>query len=117
MADFGLSKRIETSSNIQSKLFGVVPYVDPKSFSRQRNSNNEIKAYSLNEKSDIYSVGVLLWEISSGKPPFCNEPYDIGLAMEISLQGYREKPVPDTPENYVKIYTGKHSNDTNIIFN
>ena len=107
LADFGLSKRIETSSNIQSKLFGVVPYVDPKSFSRQRNSNNEIQAYSLNKKSDIYSVGVLLWEISSGKPPFCNEPYDIGLAMEISLQNYREKPVPDTPENYVKIYTGK----------
>ena len=63
--------------------------------------------YSLNEKSDIYSVGVLLWEISSGQPPFCNEPYDIGLAMEISIQGYREKPVPNTPESYVKIYTGE----------
>ena len=102
-----MSKRIETSSNIQSKLYGVVPYVDPKCFSRQRNSNNEIQVYSLNEKSDIYSVGVLLWEISSGKPPFCNEPYDIGLAMEI-IQGYREKPVPNTPEGYVKIYTGEY---------
>ena len=71
-----MSKRIETSSNIQSKLYGIVPYVDPKSFSRQRNSNNEILVYSLNEKSDIYSVGVLLWEISSGQPPFFNEPYD-----------------------------------------
>ena len=106
MADFGLSKRIENPSNTQSKLYGVVPYVDPKSFSRQRNNNNEIQVYSLNEKSDIYSVGVLLWEISSGNPPFCNEPYDIGLAMEI-LQGYREKTVSDTPEDYVKIYTGK----------
>ena len=63
--------------------------------------------YSLNEKSDIYSVGVLLWEISSGQPPFCNEPYDIGLVMEI-IQGYREKPVPNTPEDYVKIYTGEY---------
>ena len=50
---------------------------------------------------------MLLWEISSGEVPFCNEPYDIGLAMEISIQGYREKPVPNTPESYVKIYTGE----------
>ncbi|RGB39550.1 kinase-like domain-containing protein [Rhizophagus diaphanus] len=103
LADFGLSKRIEESSNLQSKLFGVIPYVDPKSFSRQRNND---KVYSLNKKSDVYSVGVLLWEISSGQRPFYAEgkPYDIGLAVEI-LQGLREKPIPNTPENYIKIYT------------
>ena len=107
MADFGLSKRIEDASNSQSKLFGIIPYVDPKSFSRQRNNNNK---YSLNEKSDIYSVGVLLWEISSGRPPFYNDgkPYDLGLALDI-LQGFRETPVPDTPEGYLKIYTGKYN--------
>ena len=102
LADFGLSKRIEDSSNSQARLFGIIPYVDPKSFSRQKN-------YSLNEKSDIYSVGVLFWEISSGRPPFYNEgkPYDNGLAMDI-LQGLREIPIPNTPEDYVKIYTGKY---------
>jgi serine/threonine protein kinase len=106
LADFGLSKRIEESSNLQSKLFGVIPYVDPKSFNRQRNSS---KVYSLNKKSDVYSVGILLWEISSGQRPFYAEGklYDIGLAVEI-LQGLREKPIPNTPENYVKIYTGKY---------
>ena len=56
LADFGLSKRIKEASNSQSELFGIVPYVDPKSFSRQRNNNNH---YSLNQKSDVYSVGVL----------------------------------------------------------
>ncbi|CAB4376374.1 unnamed protein product [Rhizophagus irregularis] len=29
---------------------------------------------------------------------------DLGLAMEI-LQGLREIPIPDTPEEYIKIYT------------
>ncbi|GES88038.1 kinase-like domain-containing protein [Rhizophagus clarus] len=103
LADFGLSKRIEESSNPQSKLFGVIPYVDPKSFNRQKNGN---KVYSLNKKSDVYSVGVLLWEISSGQRPFYaqGKPYDIGLAVEI-LQGLRENPVPNTPEKYIKIYT------------
>jgi len=64
--------------------------------------------YTLNEKSDIYSVGVLLWEITSSQPPFYaeREQYDVGLALEI-LQGLREKVVPDTPEDYVKIYIGK----------
>ena len=112
MADFGLSKRIEDASNSQSKLFGIIPYVDPKSFSRQRNNNNQ---YSLNEKSDVYSVGVLLWEISSGHPPFRNEPYDIGLAMGIS-EGTRETPVPDTPEGYLKIYTGKYNQLKQLLF-
>ncbi|UZO03821.1 uncharacterized protein OCT59_024222 [Rhizophagus irregularis] len=106
LADFGLSKRIGASSNFQSKLFGIVPYVDPKSFGRRRNNNQSTQVYSLNEKSDIYSLGVLLWEISSGQPPFYveGEQYDIGLALDIS-QGHRETVVPDTPDEYVKIYT------------
>ncbi|CAB4380981.1 unnamed protein product [Rhizophagus irregularis] len=105
LADFGLSKRIESSSNFQSKLFGMVPYVDPKTFNRRKNNNNQTtQIYSLNEKSDVYSVGVLLWEISSGQPPFYGENYDVGLILEIS-QGHRETVVPDTPEEYVKIYT------------
>ena len=107
LADFGLSKRIGASSNFQSKLFGVVPYVDPKSFSRRRNNNNQTtQVYTLNEKSDIYSVGVLLWELSNGQPPFYGEQYDVSLILEIS-QGLREAVVPDTPEDYVKIYTSK----------
>jgi serine/threonine protein kinase len=106
LADFGLSKRIEESSNLQSKLFGIIPYVDPKSFNR---GSDPAQIYSLNEKSDIYSVGVLLWEISSGRPPFYVEDnqYDIGLALSI-LQGLRETPAPNTPEDYIKVYTGKY---------
>ena len=108
LADFGLSKRIDESSNIQSKIFGMVTYVDPQIFNRKRDTNNKVQIYSLNKKSDIYSIGIILWEISSGQPPFSNEPYDVTLAMEI-LQGLREKPIPNTPENCVKIYTCKYN--------
>ncbi|CAB5302771.1 unnamed protein product [Rhizophagus irregularis] len=55
-------------------------------------------------KSDVYSIGVLLWEISSGKLPFEDESYDAGLVMRI-LQGYRETIVPNTPSDYSKLYT------------
>uniref|UniRef100_U9TC73 Protein kinase domain-containing protein n=1 Tax=Rhizophagus irregularis (strain DAOM 181602 / DAOM 197198 / MUCL 43194) TaxID=747089 RepID=U9TC73_RHIID len=110
LADFGLSKRIRTSSNCQSKLFEMVPYVDPKTFNGvngQRNDNNQTtQMYLLNEKSDAYSVGVLLWEISSGRPPFYAEDdrHNVSLILEIS-NGLRETIVPDTPEDYIKIYT------------
>ncbi|GES88000.1 kinase-like domain-containing protein [Rhizophagus clarus] len=105
LTDFGLSKRIEESSNLQStKLFGIIPYIDPKSFSNQ--------GYKLNKKSDVYSIGMLLWEISSGKPPFYTEgkTYDICLAVNIS-QGLRETPIPDTPKDYINIYTDCWNNE------
>ncbi|EXX77178.1 uncharacterized protein OCT59_007092 [Rhizophagus irregularis] len=106
LSDFGLSKRIESSSNTQSNPFRIIPYVDPKKFSERRKNKNSTQIFSLNEKSDIYSVGVLFWEISSGQLPFYTkgEKYDIDLAIEIS-QGLREEPIPDTPEDYIKIYT------------
>ena len=102
MADFGLSKRIHEVSSQQSNWFGVIPYNDPKKF------NSKIP-YSLNKKSDVYSIGVLLWEISSGQPPFYveGESYDISLAMQI-IQGRRETIVPDTPTDYSNIYTSKY---------
>ena len=107
MADFGLSKRIEDAS-LQSKFFGVIPYVDPKRFSKRKSSTDPAVVYSLNKMSDVYSVGVLLWEISSYRQPFCTEGrrLDFDLALEIS-QGLRETVVPNTPEYYVKVYTRK----------
>ena len=56
----------------------------------------------MNEKSDVYSVGVLLWEISSGRPPFYvkGERYDGTLALQI-LHGRKESVI-------LKLYTGKY---------
>ncbi|CAI2161825.1 17633_t:CDS:2 [Funneliformis geosporum] len=106
LADFGLSKRIEEKSKNQSKIFGIVPYIDPKRFKRRRSENNVLLPYVLNEKSDVYSVGILLWELSSGIPPFFDEdePYDFDLITNI-VEGLREKLIPGTPEDYVKVYT------------
>ncbi|EXX63133.1 uncharacterized protein OCT59_023769 [Rhizophagus irregularis] len=95
LSDFGLSKRIE-SLNTKSNLFGIYSYIDPKKFSIE-------SPYILDEKSDVYSIGVLLWEISSGHPPFEDiEQYALMLKV---LQGIREKPIPDTPTEYVDLYT------------
>ena len=99
LAGFGLSKRIDEATKTQTKLHGMAPYIDPKIL---MDSN-----FKLNEKSDIYSIGVLLWEISSGNPPFHEENYDLSLMYKIS-QGRRETIVPDTPTSYAGLYTGKY---------
>ncbi|POG76893.1 kinase-like domain-containing protein, partial [Rhizophagus irregularis DAOM 181602=DAOM 197198] len=102
LADFGLSKRIDETSKSQSKLLGMIPYIDPKIL-----MDNNLKS---NEKSDIYSIGVLLWEISSGKPPFHEEKYDFNLMYKIS-QGRREIIVPNTPNDYSNLYTECWNNE------
>ena len=104
LADFGLSRRIaEVSSNSAKDIFGILPYIDPQRFKKKANNDHK----KINKKSDVYSVGVLLWEISSGQKPF--ESYDsISLLSEI-LSGIRETPVPDTPIDYINIYTSMNS--------
>ena len=105
LCDFGLSRRIKEALNQskqESELFDMAPYIDPKWFN---NSNNLMQPYSLNKKSDVYSIGVLLWVISSGQPPFKDESHDAYLVMKMS-QGYRETVVLDTPTDYSNIYTG-----------
>ncbi|CAI2166058.1 14611_t:CDS:2 [Funneliformis geosporum] len=111
LADFGLSKRIDVATK-QSKVLGVIPYIDPKRFGGREGSESNLQQDSLNVKSDVYSVGVLLWEISSGHPPFYSEEYDIFLAMKIS-NGLRESIIPGTPEDYVKVFTECWDNDPN----
>jgi serine/threonine protein kinase len=59
--------------------------------------------------SDIYGLGVIMWEISSGKPPFYNSPFgnsgnQVLLTMAIMVRKTREQPVPNTPEEYAQLY-------------
>ena len=96
LADFGLSKKIAEASSNTSKLFGVIPYLDPKSF------NDQSQNYKLNKKSDVYSIGVLMWQISSGREPFRDKgfsKYDASLTLAI-LNGKREDIVYRTPVEY-----------------
>ena len=74
----------------------MIPYNDPQ----------HLKGQKANKKSDVYSVGVLLWEISSGKVPFdsCDSNQAV-ILCKIVLEGKREIPVFGTPIDYVNIYT------------
>ena len=98
LADFGLSKKIAEASSNTPKILGVIPYVDPKKFDQSQN-------YKLNKKSDVYSIGVLMWQISSGRQPFESDNYDLFLTIEI-IDGKREEIIDGTPSEYSRLYTG-----------
>ncbi|EXX50996.1 Skt5p [Rhizophagus irregularis DAOM 197198w] len=104
LADFGLSKRIKSTDQIS---FDTVPYDAPEGFNitggNLQDVNRENKQTEKLKKSDVYSTGVLLWELSSGKRPFADKEYNISLARKIS-QGLREGIVEGTPKEYSNLY-------------
>ena len=91
VSDFGLSG----PSNEQKsdyKICGVLPYIAPEVL------NGE--PYTLS--SDIYSFGVVMAELSSGKPPFYKRKHDASLALKI-CNGLRPEFGKGTPETYKKL--------------
>ncbi|CAI2188426.1 893_t:CDS:2, partial [Funneliformis geosporum] len=52
--------------------------------------------------SDIYSIGMLIWEISAGQPPFANFDHDYDLVINI-VKGIRQRIVSGTPLEYKEI--------------
>ncbi|KAF9963799.1 hypothetical protein BGZ65_011255, partial [Modicella reniformis] len=96
ITDFGLSKSVnKTIYTTKAGLFGVVPYVAPE---RMQNPN-----ITYNTKCDIYSLGVILWELSSCVIPFEAQLQDVMLAVNI-IAGVREKTVPGTAVEYEMLY-------------
>src|SRR6185369_5620381 len=78
---------------------GAVCYLDPK---RQRNPK-----YDLKMASDIYSLGVIFWQISSGREPFkgeANDEHKQKLLFSQIANGRREKPIAKTPTRYIYLF-------------
>ncbi|PKK75539.1 kinase-like protein [Rhizophagus irregularis] len=101
-----IAKSTEIETHFYSGLFGVISYIDPKLL--------EDYTYEYNYKSDIYSLGVLMWELSSGYPPFAHKNFsDVLLRFDL-INGYREEPIPVTPNEYLKLYKLCWDGDPNV---
>jgi serine/threonine protein kinase len=74
-------------------IYGNLPYVAPEVLAGNK--------YTY--ESDIYSIGILMWEISSGQPPYKDiYEHNYDLAMRI-VNGMRPKIVSGTPSEYVEL--------------
>ncbi|POG60234.1 kinase-like domain-containing protein [Rhizophagus irregularis DAOM 181602=DAOM 197198] len=86
ISDLGFCGPADKSSKC---IYGNLPYIAPEVING--------KEYTF--KSDIYSIAMLMWEISSGQPPFINHEHDCNLVMNI-INGIRPKIVLGTPVEY-----------------
>ncbi|CAB4420291.1 unnamed protein product [Rhizophagus irregularis] len=83
-----------TSENHKNKIFGVLPYIAPEILRGQ----NYTKA------SDIYSFGIIMYEVISGSPPYHDISHNNNLAIRI-CQGLRPRfniKVPRLIVNLIK---------------
>ncbi|CAG8510052.1 37001_t:CDS:2 [Gigaspora margarita] len=89
----------EIDSDAMSTIsFGgeVAAFMDPEPL-----NNREIE---FTAASNIYSLGVIMWTISSGRQPFEDITNQSVLVSRIINDSIREKPVIDTPEAYLDLY-------------
>ncbi|CAB4408549.1 unnamed protein product [Rhizophagus irregularis] len=103
ITDFGCSRSLQQEKDSYTLTKprgnrGIIPYVDPKIL-------NNVKGYDLNEKSDIYSLGVIFWELTSCSSPFNYETSNDNAFIILKiLGGEREKPIPNTNDKFIALY-------------
>jgi eukaryotic-like serine/threonine-protein kinase len=78
MTDFGLAKLLEGGIETQSGSFmGTLPYMSPE----------QVMAKPLDGRSDIYSLGVILYQLATGQLPF-----DIKTPTDAVMKHLHEMP-------------------------
>ncbi|KAF0512890.1 kinase-like protein [Gigaspora margarita] len=107
ISDFGLSKSLDNNS--KSIAGGTTAFSDPQYLQDQ---SLDQPLYKRDKPSDIYSLGVLFWELSSGVPPFKNIESQIRIALRV-IKGGRETPINGTPVDFMNIYRDAWNGDPN----
>ena len=64
ITDLGLCGPIDDESS--NKIYGITSYIAPEVLRRNKKNTKE---------SDVYSIGMLMWEIFSGHPPFNDQAH------------------------------------------
>ncbi|GBB98984.1 hypothetical protein RclHR1_33890001 [Rhizophagus clarus] len=92
ITDMGLCKPADydASENTKNKTYGVLPYIAPEILQGQNYAKT----------ADIYSFGIIMYELISGLPPYHDVSHDINLAIKICQglrpsQLFRESHDPD----------------------
>ncbi|GBB88569.1 hypothetical protein RclHR1_01510020 [Rhizophagus clarus] len=86
ICDLGLSQDANNTS-LNNKIYGVIPYIAPEIFN----------GVAFSKLSDIYSMGMIMWELTTGCKPFANLEYNTNLMYKI-IDGIRPEITNDTPE-------------------
>src|SRR5436305_7346278 len=93
ITDLGLAQLINNSKSSNcSSVCGVLPYIAPE----------VLVGEPYTSASDVYSFGIILVEVSTGKPPYGSVPHDEKLALAI-CNGLRPRIAKGIPQCYIDL--------------
>ncbi|GET66104.1 kinase-like domain-containing protein [Rhizophagus irregularis DAOM 181602=DAOM 197198] len=93
ISDLGISKSAMGSTNDNESVYGIIPYMAPEILQR--------KKYTI--CSDIYSFGMIMWELMTGKLPFEDQTIDVGLMSKICYDGLLPPITANAPKGYIEL--------------
>uniref|UniRef100_A0A0N4Z8Y1 Protein kinase domain-containing protein n=1 Tax=Parastrongyloides trichosuri TaxID=131310 RepID=A0A0N4Z8Y1_PARTI len=102
IVDFGLSK---SEKEVSNKIQGTVAYMAPEIF----------RSGIYTKKSDVYSYGVVLWEVFSGKKPYLENEGLVDIIKDVTedVINYYEKESSLT-ESFSSNYDVSHINFSKV---
>ncbi|CAB4443804.1 unnamed protein product [Rhizophagus irregularis] len=94
ITDMGLCKPANYNAleNAKNNIYGVLPYVAPEI----------LRGQSYTKAVDIYSYGIIMYEVISGLPPYYHLSHDNNLAIKI-CQGLRPRFSIKVPQLIVQL--------------
>jgi serine/threonine protein kinase len=91
ISDMGLCREVHDID--QNNIYGVIPYVAPEVLKR--------KSYT--QAADIYSLGMIMYFIATGRQPFADYAHDETLVLNICNGIRPEINVPEAPKFYIDL--------------
>jgi serine/threonine protein kinase len=91
ISDLGLCQPVKSSLK-KGEIYGVIPFMAPE----------VLRGKPYTPASDIYSFSMIMWEFTSGVPPFNDRIHDLQLSLSI-CKGERPKIIENTPKCYMEL--------------